>query len=259
MSEEQLRAIRPVDDAVDFRVVYFDRVQPDLEYGRKAVGLQPALPAHQRWLDLVDELAATLPRVMRPRVVYRIDRIRRLEARRLELDSDAVFNGAIGKFLAHAELIATFVITIGSGVERLARKWLRDGKIMGGTIADALASEAAEATANRAQEEIRAWALQRGYETTPRYSPGYCGMLVRQQRVVFASLPARAINVQLTPSCLMVPVKSVSGLIGLGPADKVHPQGYPCEFCDHPHCMQRRVAFNADTGAQHDWAVDEPT
>jgi hypothetical protein len=44
----------------------------------------------------------------------------------------------------------------------------------------------------------------------------------------------------------MLPVKSVSGLVGIGPADKVSPGGYPCEHCDHPDCMQRRAAFKGN-------------
>jgi hypothetical protein len=229
--------------AIAFRVEHFDRVEPDCEQVCRLVQLRPGHGNHRRWFDVVDELLRTLPRLMRPRGIYRIDEVAALERERLVLASGAVFEGAIGSFLEHSRLIATFVVTIGSAVERLSRGWLRAGKVMHGTIADAIASEAASAAEARLRGEVQGWARARGLDITPPYSPGYCGMHVGQQTKLFASLPAREINVRLTPSCLMVPVKSISGLIGIGPADRVSPQAYPCEACDHPNCMQRRAEF----------------
>jgi hypothetical protein len=241
-----------------FRVLRFQHVEPDREQVCRLVHLQVGRGNHERWFELLDELLRTLPRLMRPRGVYRIDEVQVLEPRRLALQSGATFSGAIGAFLQHSRLIATFIVTIGSAVERLSRGWLRAGRVMHGTIADAIASEAAEATAERLKDDVRAWAQSRGLDTTAPYSPGYCGMTVRQQVPLFASLPAREINVRLTPSCLMLPVKSISGLIGIGPADQVNPHGYPCAACDHPNCVQRRAPLDRNRGRCQDWgAVDD--
>jgi hypothetical protein len=216
---------------------------PNLHNVARGLGLSPGTASQRRWFDTIDELARTLPRLIRPRGIFRIDRVARLQARVLELESGVVFRGAVGRFLQHAELVATFVVTIGSAVERLSRGWLRAGKIVRGVVANTIASEAVESAADRLQDDVRTWALGRGFEITPRYSPGYCGMDVQQQIPLFASLPTHRINVRLTPSCLMLPVKSVSGLIGIGPVAQVGPADYPCRFCDHPTCMQRRAAF----------------
>jgi hypothetical protein len=248
-------AILDTRHALRFDVVRFDRVEADFEQVYRGLGLRPDRPQHRRSLEQVEELAQSVRRLIRPRAVYRIDDVHRLEARRLELASGAVFEGAIGQFLAHARLVATFIVTIGSALERLSRGWMRTGQVMRGAIADALASEWAEGTAERCQNEVRAWARPQGLDVTPRYSPGYCGMRVSQQVPLFAGLPAARINVRLTPSCLMVPIKSVSGLIGIGPADLVEPGGYPCLYCDHPHCMQRRVPLATKSGTCFDWAA----
>jgi hypothetical protein len=238
------------EHALLFRVARFDDLTPDLDQVQRVVGLQPGRTQHRRHVEQVEELAGILPRLARPRAVYRVDEVRRLDAGRLELASNAVFEGSLGRFLAHARLVATFIVTIGSAIERLSRGWLRNGQVMRGVTADALATEYAEAAARRCQNEIRAWALSQGLEITPRYSPGYCGLHVTQQVPLFASLPARRINVRLNASCLMVPLKSVSGLIGIGPAEQVGPTGYPCETCDHPQCMQRRAAFGGTRGGE---------
>jgi len=247
----------PVRSAVAYGVVRFEHVQPDRARICQLVHLRPGHGNHERWFELVDELLGTLPRLMRPRGLYRIDEVAALEPRRLVLASGAVFDGAIGAFLQHARLIATFVVTIGSAVERLSRGWLRAGKVMQGMIADAIASEAAPATEACLREEVRAWAQARGLDVTPPYSPGYCGMNVRQQIPLFASLPAREINVRLTPSCLMVPLKSISGLVGIGPADKMDPHRYPCEACNHPNCTHRRAPFDSQHGSCEDTGPTE--
>lgn len=234
--------ITAAEQADAFRVLRFERVEPEREQIERLVHLRSDRANHRRWFERIDELLSELPRVMRPRGVFRVDKVVALEPRRLRLASGVCFEGAVGSYLAHATQTATFVVTIGSALERLSRGWLRRGKVMHGMIADAIASEATEATARRLHAEVRAWANGRGYEVTPPYSPGYCGMTVKQQVPLFASLPTQSINVRLTPSCLMMPVKSISGLIGIGPADKVRSDGYACEACDHPHCAQRRAA-----------------
>lgn len=234
-------AVTPAERAVAFRVLRFERVEPEREQIHRLLHVQPGRDQHQRWTEQVDELLRTLPRLMRPRGLYRIDEVAALEPQRLILRSGVTIEGAVGTYLVHARLVATFIVTIGSAVERLSRGWLRAGQVMQGMIADAIASEAAEAAAERLRADVRTWARERGLDITMPYSPGYCGMTIQQQRPLFASLPAREINVRLTPSCLMVPVKSISGLIGIGPADKVSPDGCPCETCGHPNCTQRRA------------------
>lgn len=253
MSDSSASVILPAEQAVLFRVARFERVTLDLEQIRRLLGLQEGRPGHRRWFEVLSELLEALPRLMRPRAVYRVDPIRRLDARRLELESNIAFDGSVGRFLAHSTHVVTFIATIGSAMERVSRRWLKSGRVMHGSIADAIASESAEAVAQTCQDEIRAWATARGMDVTPRYSPGYCGLNVRQQTAVFAGLPARAVNVRLTPSSLMVPIKSVSGLIGVGPAEQVSPAGYPCRYCDHPHCMQRRVPLDIPSGSCFDW------
>lgn len=245
-------------EPVLLRVVHFDRVEPEREQICRLVGLQPGRDGHQRWFELLDQMLAELPRLLRPRGLFRIDEVVALEPRRVVLASGAVFDGAVSAFLKHSTLMATFVVTIGSALERLSRGWLRAGKVMQGTIADAIASGCAEAGGDALGRDVRAWAQARSLDTTPPYSPGYCGMTVKQQVPLFASLPARQINVRITPSCLMLPVKSISGLIGIGPAEKVSPGGYPCEACDHPHCMQRRATFDRHRGVCTDWGADWP-
>jgi hypothetical protein len=49
-----------------------------------------------------------------------------------------------------------------------------------------------------------------------RFSPGYCGWHVTGQKKLFAALHPEEIDITLTPSCLMKPLKSISGVIIAG-------------------------------------------
>jgi len=235
--------IYAAENAGFFRIVKLDGVVPELAEIYRLLAVDPARPDHRRWLQAVEDLLRRTPRLTRPRAVIRVDAVRELTPRKLVLASGATFSGPVAQFLSGVRLVATFIATIGSALERLGRCWLRRGEVVRGLVADAVASEVAEAAARRCQQIVREWALPQGLEVTPRYSPGYCGLSLDQQRSVFAGLPAQRINVRLTESSLMVPVKSVSGLIGIGPPGAVGPDRYPCSRCDCPDCNQRRAPF----------------
>jgi hypothetical protein len=53
-------------------------------------------------------------------------------------------------------------------------------------------------------------------------------------------MDSAAIGVKLTEDCLMVPRKSVSGIIGLGWGEKRRLRFSPCRFCIREDCQNRR-------------------
>ena len=74
-----------------------------------------------------------------------------------------------------------------------------------------------------------------------RYSPGYCGWNLTGQRALFTALGPEEIGIHLTESCLMEPVKSISGVAVIGPAD-IH--GFTddysfCAACPTHDCRRR--------------------
>jgi len=60
-----------------------------------------------------------------------------------------------------------------------------------------------------------------GKKITNRYSPGYCGWDVTEQHKLFQLMPENYCGIKLTPSALMDPVKSISGIIGIGKMLKI--------------------------------------
>lgn len=82
------------------------------------------------------------------------------------------------------------------------------------------------------EEELAAFIEKRGWKHTNRYSPGYCGWHVSEQQKLFSLFPvASPCGIQLTDSSLMIPIKSVSGIIGVG--SHVRKLEYTCGLCTY--------------------------
>ena len=106
-------------------------------------------------------------------------------------------------------------------------------------IADALGSVIAEKTADRMEEALQESIGKLGWRHTNRFSPGYCEWHVSQQQQLFPLFKGETCGVSLTESSLMVPIKSVSGIIGLG--SRVRRLDYTCGLCNLKDCFRRRT------------------
>jgi hypothetical protein len=140
--------------------------------------------------------------------------------------------------LRGSEALAVFVATIGPRLEENARALLAGGKLLEGWVLDAVGSLAAEAVADVAQREVQVLAAAQGWKATNRFSPGYCTWETAGQHALFSLLPAQPAGVTLNDSALMTPLKSVSGVVGIGPA--VEYRAYRCEVCTMTGCPARR-------------------
>jgi hypothetical protein len=149
---------------------------------------------------------------------------------------------AIGRTIrghvAHARAVALFVVTIGHQVEEEARILMKAGHTMEGYALDAIGSSAAEACADRVEADIRAEAQAAGWKITNRLSPGYCAWATQEQQKLFSLLPDQPCGIRLSASSLMSPIKSVSGIVGLGP--DVRRLEHMCSICDMTTCYKRR-------------------
>lgn len=150
------------------------------------------------------------------------------------------FKGAIGQFLSVSELLIVFVATAGPNVETLASELMASGEELAAMIVNAVGAERAEAAEAAVIQRVHDQLRTIDYAPTLPYSPGYCGMAITEQQKLFQVFEGRTAGVTLTPSCLMQPIKSVSGLIGLAPAEVVEADISPCDRCEHRNCNMRR-------------------
>jgi Vitamin B12 dependent methionine synthase, activation domain len=147
--------------------------------------------------------------------------------------------GNIGEFFRGANRIAVFMVTAGNEITRQAGKRTEAGDALAGRVLDLVGSWAAERAAQALMAHL-AGHLGPAESFTLRYSPGFCGMELSQQRQLFRLAHADAIGITLLPSLFMHPLKSMSGLIGLGPRAAVGTHLSPCEPCPLLDCYLRQ-------------------
>lgn len=154
---------------------------------------------------------------------------------------DKIFNVAKIVFgqLRKSEKAALFICTAGPEIGNKSRQLMNERDLLTGYIYDVIGSEVVEAAADLMQADIEQEAVHSGLKITNRYSPGYCGWDVAEQHKLFSFFPGNYSGISLTPSALMNPVKSVSGIIGIG--QNVKRNSYTCNMCDMDDCIYRRV------------------
>lgn len=133
---------------------------------------------------------------------------------------------------------ALFLCTAGEEIGVKSRNSMNSGDLLTGYIYDVVGSEIVEAAAELMQNELEIRMAPSGRNITNRFSPGYCGWDVAEQHKLFSLMPDNFCRIRLTDSALMDPVKSVSGIIGIGENVKRRP--YTCSFCDLQNCIYRK-------------------
>lgn len=141
--------------------------------------------------------------------------------------------------LRKSDMAAIFLCTAGPGPGQKSRKFMNERDLLTGYIYDVIGSEIVEAAADLMQNELERSAEMEGLKITNRYSPGYCGWNVEEQHKLFTFFPDNFCGINLTPSALMDPEKSVSGIIGIGKNVKMNP--YTCRMCEMKDCIYRRL------------------
>jgi cobalamin-dependent methionine synthase I len=216
-------------------------------YGQMGYGTQ--LP-DDRTAAIVERMLAEAASVVRPRFCFTVLR-GTVVGQQVSLYADT--DGAAGvepsatttlnvgaiiaRELHHSEAFALFVATAGREYDA----WRQQGDVVADYVADAIGSAIAERCADALEQTLQATVDKLGWHHTNRFSPGYCTWATDGQRQLFSMIGVdRPCDVTLTDSAMMVPVKSVSGIIGLG--TEVSRRDYACRLCNYVNCFKRRLA-----------------
>ena len=152
----------------------------------------------------------------------------------------------VGRVYPRAEGLALFVATLGEALPARIRQLFDEDALAEGWMLDAVASAGADLLAERLAERYRQKLAERGRDDARvlPYSPGYCGWPTRGQRPLFDALRPEEIGVTLNDSCLMSPIKSVSGVLVAGPgaAHRFRPDFPFCEDCRTHECGRRMAS-----------------
>lgn len=171
-----------------------------------------------------------------PIVLYEQYRVKGLTHERLELEvrsSDTMNAHLSGKLiaqhLASAESIILILCTIGSELDDTVSSLFRIDPLKGLAL-DGVGSASVECLAIQACNFFEAQAKADGLKTTMPLNPGMVGWPLDQgQLQVFSLLDSEQIHVSLTESCMMIPSKSLSMVLGVG--TEVSQSGSSCDYC----------------------------
>ena len=134
-----------------------------------------------------------------------------------------------------------FLVTIGGGLEKMATDSMSKGNDLKGYFFDRIGSFAVESLAESLEENLRREYGRKGRSVSMRFSPGYCDWPIEEQFALSKTLDFSKAGVRLTESCMMVPQKSISGVIAVGPKGLFKDKKSPCSICDTGDCYYRRV------------------
>ncbi|MGA1978860.1 MAG: vitamin B12 dependent-methionine synthase activation domain-containing protein [Bacteroidales bacterium] len=152
----------------------------------------------------------------------------------LKFDVKKVIYGQVRKSTS----AALFLCTAGEGIGVRSRMAMKNGDLLEGYIYDVTGTEIVETAADIMQNELEKDMGALGRKITNRFSPGYCGWDVAEQQKLFQLMSDNYCGIRLTPSALMIPEKSVSGMVGIGVNVKRLP--YSCNLCDMENCIYSR-------------------
>jgi hypothetical protein len=174
----------------------------------------------------IEACEARLMETARPRMVWRQFV---LEPDFTLVGTDFVPQGQdIRDLLSGCEAVIFMGATLGTEVERLLRR-MQVEDMARAVIMDACASAAIENVCDNLCADLQA-AVKPLY-LTDRFSPGYGDMPFAQQPDVCRVLDmSRRIGVNLSPTGLMIPQKSVTALMGLSPVPKKK-RHRGCAYC----------------------------
>ncbi|MFO7711831.1 MAG: vitamin B12 dependent-methionine synthase activation domain-containing protein [Dehalococcoidia bacterium] len=216
-------------------------VEIDKDQVCQFIGYDDSHKLSARISSLVDDYAKNAQGLINPLYSYVIKDVEWARGCIAFIEDSIIFKSeVIVRLLEQCKHVAIFVVTIGKYLEETAWKLSRDGLILQATVLDAVGSDAVEKAAVSVHDRIEEMARSEGLVTSRRFSPGYCDWNIGQQRMLFHALTGRTSGVRLTAECLMIPQKSISGIIGIGSANSNVDKYNPCEFCNKQDCPGRR-------------------
>lgn len=173
---------------------------------------------------------------------YKIFRVKKIETKQgyIEVENEVLYVGKkLASTLSGASFLALFVCTSGNLFTELTGEYSSSENFLEAYVADTLGSMTVELAMDRIHDSLESDMTRNGFNISNRYSPGYCGWSLEDQKIIFSLLGKDQTNILLSDSSLMIPIKSVSGIIGIG--GELIRKNYECDNCCFANCTYSAV------------------
>ncbi|MFX1520254.1 MAG: vitamin B12 dependent-methionine synthase activation domain-containing protein [Promethearchaeota archaeon] len=190
---------------------------------------------------LIDECQ----QLIEPRAVYEFIRVVNVDNDTIHVEGGYNLKSIIlGDLLEDQQMIVPYVVTIGSKLEQKASEEAKMSVLKGFIM-----EQIADYTVSKARLYVSSLTKERLGKTVYNFSPGSgTGKLfdITQQEILFKIIdPTDAIGVHLSPSYVMQPRKSISGILAATPIEYV-----ACEYCPQK-CENRKKEYRGEYIGHH--------
>jgi hypothetical protein len=140
-----------------------------------------------------------------------------------------------------AKELAGVICTIGPKLEKQVTDCMNSDEPLRAVLLDGIGSAAVDSLTEEVCKLVTAEASSRGYQASSPMAPGMPGLPITEQWALFKMVRAREIGVSLMSSGIMVPRKSASMVIGLGPQMKTWTRAEVCTRCSLRQTCSYRI------------------
>jgi hypothetical protein len=152
-------------------------------------------------------------------------------------DSDLHVEKVVFEQVSHSTRIAVFCCSAGRKISDWSRQLIAENNLIKGYLVDVLGTLVVESAMMKMQVELIADMKAQKMRTTNRYSPGFCGWDVTERQRLSLLFPRDFCGVAVNENDELVPLKSLSGIIGIGRYVKYN--SYECDECNLKSCIYR--------------------
>jgi hypothetical protein len=183
---------------------------------------------------LIRELLTSLKksRLLEPAVAYEYYTVSSMNGSQISLEGDKAIHGPLlPAIFPEAKELAILLCTIGPRLEKQVTDYSKSDEVMRGMILDGIGSAAVDKLVLEVLSLIDSEVSSRGYEISSPVNPGMPGFPLTEQWNLLKLVNADEIGVRLTASGVLIPRKSTSMVMGIGPQMTRWTQAEVCARC----------------------------
>ncbi|MBD3350184.1 MAG: hypothetical protein GF364_01705 [Candidatus Lokiarchaeota archaeon] len=173
--------------------------------------------------------------VVKPAVGWERFKIEEIHYNKILLENGVkIGGGPVSSVVQGAEELIIALCTIGQDLECKVKKYMQNNKMFLGIIMDGLGSWAVDSIKRQFIDWIKKELHSKEFfRTSVTLSPGESDWGMQDQKIIFKLLKDEAakMNVRLKDSLMMIPLKSLTFIMGIGKNKLGKESGTNCEFC----------------------------
>lgn len=185
------------------------------------------------WRSVVEQAIREAEELIEPAIAYAIYPVTGAEESRLIINGGRALESAVvASLFARAPEVVLMIFTIGPRLEERVAEHGKANDYPASFALDVVGSLAVTRVGAVGYELIEGLARERGAKASIPLNPGTSHWPMSGQRVIAELVPAAEIGVEVLPSDILRPFKSIAFAVALG-ADVITPaEGSSCDYCE---------------------------